>query len=107
MTRIELIERLRECQKNNRSFMKLEDLIRDIEAEGVLDVQCPPEIAEQMNLPRPISSPSGNVIEIVHFKVANYDYSGAFDPNPTIPPWQLGYYLGDRGPNYPLPAVIS
>lgn len=106
MTRSELIERLRACQRNPRAFMKLEELIQDIQADGVLDVQCPPEIAEQMNLPRSVSSLGGNVIEIVHFKVANYDYSGAFDPNPTAKPWMLGYYLGDYAPNYPVPMVV-
>lgn len=46
MTRQELIDRL-------RHIAFTQELIADIEADGVLDVQAPTDIAESMKLPRP------------------------------------------------------
>lgn len=55
MTRKELIERLQtvlEITTNPAHVAwKVRGLIKDIEADGVLDVQAPAEIAESMKLP--------------------------------------------------------
>jgi hypothetical protein len=57
MTRNELINRIRnvvdEFDMQPRAEKALKSLIADIESDGVLDVQCPDDIAETMNLPRP------------------------------------------------------
>jgi len=57
MTRNELLERLDQIHSKldpgTLSFRQMNQLVDDIKADGVLDVQCPPEIAESMNLPRP------------------------------------------------------
>jgi hypothetical protein len=59
MTRNELIQRLMnlrdglKTKDQTSNDLDITDLIDDINTDGVLDVQCPPEIAESMNLPRP------------------------------------------------------
>lgn len=57
MTRQELLERIENisgaCFDDNVR-LKLVHLHADIVNDGVLDVQCPPDIAEKMNLPRPV-----------------------------------------------------
>lgn len=55
MTRRELIERLTnlQVQGNADTYRRVNELVADIKADGVLDVQCPPDIAIWMDLPRP------------------------------------------------------
>lgn len=60
MTRNELIRRLDEIRDYNAGKKtkavehSLAALLADINEDGVLDVQCPPQIAEDMDLPRPV-----------------------------------------------------
>lgn len=70
MTRGELLERLKEIRDLNNDDQisaadvcelienKIASLVEDINLDGVLDVQCPPEIAKDMNLPRPAEHPT-------------------------------------------------
>lgn len=56
MTRSGLVQRLKDIRDGvpaKFEFNTINALIEDIEGEGVLDIQCPSDIAEQMNLPRP------------------------------------------------------
>jgi hypothetical protein len=58
MTRQELLERLKGIKKvHNQNVLKtaglLDELIEDIELDGILDVQCPKDIADVMKLPQP------------------------------------------------------
>lgn len=57
MTRSELVDRLSTIRDQllpgGLTQVRVAELIADIEADGVLDVQAPAEIAEQMGLPRP------------------------------------------------------
>lgn len=58
MTRTELIERLRAIQgpisDKRRWWRQVGQLIEDIEADGVLDVQAPSDIASSMGVPASI-----------------------------------------------------
>lgn len=58
MTRTELIERLRAIQgpisAKRPMRRQIDQLIEDIEADGVLDVQAPSDIASSMGLPASI-----------------------------------------------------
>ena len=65
MTRNELLTDLQDIGETlleadeadvNRALKKLNDLIEEIESSGVLDVQCPKEIAEGMGLPVPATN---------------------------------------------------
>lgn len=53
MTRSELISRLKVARRHagDVTWKRLDDLIKDIEADGVLDVQAPSDIAKSMSLP--------------------------------------------------------
>lgn len=55
MTRIELLERLNIIEvtyKGGRDILPdLDKLIEDINEDGVLDVQAPPETHKELNLP--------------------------------------------------------
>ena len=66
MFRKELIDRLVNIQAETSEGSRLEtmicDLIDDIENDGVLDVQCPPEVAEDIGLPE--QRPSGWVRDL-------------------------------------------
>lgn len=54
MTRSELLTELKKIENTLEvQRLNLTQLIEQIDDDGVLDVQAPPEIAESMNLPRP------------------------------------------------------
>jgi len=56
MMRRELIERLQTIRltcASEHAVRRIDSLIEDIELDGVLDVQCPPDLAAKLNLDRP------------------------------------------------------